>query len=123
IRSVVRALSYDIEEKHIQLQVVEDHLTIEADEQLLRQALFNLLLNAIQEVESHGEIQIVATRQSTAQALLEIRDNGPGVAPEHRAGIFKPYFTTHPQRTRLDRSVVHRIELASRWELESHRNH
>ena len=118
ISEVVRALSYDIEEKHILLQVVEDHLTIEADEQLLRQALFNLLLNATQEVESHGEIQILATRQSAAQAMLEIRDSGPGVAPEHRADIFKPYFTTHQKGTGLGLAVVQQIVLAHGWEIE-----
>jgi hypothetical protein len=47
IGEVVRALNYDIEEKHIRLQIVEEQLAVEADEQLLRQALFNLLLNAI----------------------------------------------------------------------------
>ena len=47
---VVRALTHDLEEKQIRLQVTGDPLAIEADEQLLRQVLFNLLLNAIQAV-------------------------------------------------------------------------
>src|SRR5207249_1341313 len=56
---VVRALNYDLEEKNIALQVSGDELTVEADEQLFRQALFNLLMNAIQAVDKKGEIQIV----------------------------------------------------------------
>src|SRR6185369_12028110 len=39
VSEVVRALNYDIDEKHIQLQVVDEQLAVEADEQLLRQAL------------------------------------------------------------------------------------
>jgi len=51
---VVRTLNFDIEEKSIQLQLQIEPLIIEADEQLLRQALFNLVLNAIQAVPARG---------------------------------------------------------------------
>jgi len=118
INEVVRALNYDIDEKHIQLQVVDEQLVIEADEQLLRQALFNLLINAVQAVEPGGEIQIIAGKRDATEAFLEVRDNGPGVAPEHRAEIFKPYFTTHEEGTGLGLAVVQQIVLAHGWEIE-----
>ena len=118
IGEVVRALNYDIEEKHIRLQVVDEQLVVEADEQLLRQALFNLLINAVQAVESGGEIQIIAGKRDATEAFLEVRDNGPGVAPEHRAEIFKPYFTTHEEGTGLGLAVVQQIVLAHGWEIE-----
>jgi signal transduction histidine kinase len=118
ISEVVRALSYDIEEKRIRLNVADEQLTIEADEQLLRQALFNLLLNGIQAVEPGGEIQIVTSKAGPGEAMLEIRDNGPGVAPEHRVDIFKPYFTTHQKGTGLGLAVVQQIVLAHGWEIE-----
>src|SRR5204863_3532277 len=57
---VVRALGYDLEEKCIRLRVPESLPVIEADEQLLRQALFNLLLNAVQAVERGGDIEVAA---------------------------------------------------------------
>ena len=115
---VVRALNYDIEEKHIRLQVVDEQLVIEADEQLLRQALFNLLINAVQAVEAGGEIQIIAGKRDAEEAFLEVRDNGTGVAPEHRSEIFKPYFTTHEEGTGLGLAVVQQIVLAHGWEIE-----
>jgi signal transduction histidine kinase len=123
ISEVVRALSYDIEEKRIRLNVADEQLTIEADEQLLRQALFNLLLNGIQAVEPGGEIQIVTNKAGPGEAVLEIRDNGPGVAPEHRVDIFKPYFTTHQKGTGLGLAVVQQIVLAHGWEIECLSNH
>ena len=119
---VVRALSYDIEEKRIRVEVVDEQLTIEADEQLLRQALFNLLLNAVQAVEAGGEIQIVTRRIGPGEACLEVRDNGPGVASENRADIFKPYFTTHQKGTGLGLAVVQQIVLAHGWEVECQPN-
>lgn len=115
---VARTLTYDIDEKKIQLQLQIEPLTIEADEQLLRQALFNLVLNAIQAVPNEGTIRIRASNRTNDQAFIEISDNGPGVAPEHRAEIFKPYFTTHEEGTGLGLAVVQQIVLAHGWEIE-----
>ena len=118
IREVVRALNYDIEEKNIQLQISGDDLTVEADEQLLRQALFNLFLNAAQAVDSHGQIQVIANRRDASEATLDIRDDGPGVPPSQRLEIFKPYVTTHEKGTGLGLAVVQQIVLAHGWEIE-----
>jgi signal transduction histidine kinase len=118
VNEVVRALHYDLEEKKISLEVKGEQLRIEADEQLLRQALFNLLLNAIQAVNGSGEIQIVAQRRNAAEASLEVRDNGPGVPPGRRTEIFKPYFTTQKMGTGLGLAVVQQIVLAHGWEVE-----
>lgn len=102
VSEVVRALGYDIEEKRVQVEIKGESLSIEADEQLLRQALFNLLLNAIQAVDPGGVIQIVMGRPNTSEAVLEIRDNGPGVPADRRKEIFKPYFTTQPEEPGWD---------------------
>jgi signal transduction histidine kinase len=118
VNEVVRALNYDLEEKKISLQIKGEQLSIEADEQLLRQALFNLLLNAIQAVNGSGEIQIVAQRRNATEASLEVRDNGPGVPPDRRTEIFKPYFTTQKEGTGLGLAVVQQIVLAHGWEVE-----
>ncbi|HOX57788.1 MAG TPA: ATP-binding protein [Candidatus Paceibacterota bacterium] len=118
VNEIVHALNYDLEEKQIRLQIQGEQLSVEADEQLLRQALFNLVLNAIQAVDGAGEIQIVAARQNATEASLEVRDNGPGVSPERRAEIFKPYVTTQKQGTGLGLAVVQQIVLAHGWEVE-----
>ena len=115
---VVRALGYDLEEKCIRLHVPESLPVIEADEQLLRQALFNLLLNAVQAVERGGDIEVAAWKQNSQGVILEIRDNGPGVPAEQRLEIFKPYFTTHQKGTGLGLAVVQQIVLAHGWEIE-----
>ncbi|MBM3837090.1 MAG: hypothetical protein FJ398_03860 [Verrucomicrobia bacterium] len=118
VADVARALQSDLEDKSIRLSRTEEHLTVEADEQFLRQVLFNLLLNAVQAVDKNGEIQIVAKKTSPSEACLEVRDNGPGVPPEQRKEIFKPYFTTHQKGTGLGLAVVQQIVLAHGWEIE-----
>lgn len=117
VQEVVRALNFDMEEKKVKLEVKGEPVSIEVDEQLFRQMLFNLLLNAVQALEPGGEIQVVTGRKGP-EAFLEIRDNGPGVPPERRKEIFKPYFTTHQKGTGLGLAVVQQIVLAHGWEIE-----
>ena len=117
VQEVVRALNFDMEEKKVKLEVKGEPMSIEADEQLFRQMMFNLLLNAVQALEPGGEIQVITGKKS-AEAFLEVRDNGPGVPPERRREIFKPYFTTHQKGTGLGLAVVQQIVLAHGWEIE-----
>lgn len=118
LHEVARALGYDIEEKKIRLEIKGDPVVVEADEQMFRQVLFNLAMNAIQALGEGGEIQIVSRRNDSLEATLEIRDNGPGVPAERRKEIFKPYFTTHQKGTGLGLAVVQQIVLAHGWEIE-----
>lgn len=115
---VIRALSYDIEEKHIAVQIVGEAFAIEADEQLLRQVVFNLLLNAVQAVEKNGQIEFRTSKSGSAGVMFEVRDDGPGVPAEQRQEIFKPYFTTTQKGTGLGLAVVQQICLAHGWEIQ-----
>jgi signal transduction histidine kinase len=117
VSEVVRALNYDVEEKKITLQIPTESLKIQADEQLLRQALFNLVLNAIQAADNGGTIEVHCAKSSPTDAFIEIRDNGHGVSSEHRNEIFKPYFTTNEKGTGLGLAVVQQIILAHGWEI------
>jgi len=114
---VSRALGYDLEEKKIQIEVQGEQIVILADEAMLRQALFNLVLNAIQSVETGGKIQIIGRKQGGNEVTIEVCDNGHGVAPEHVCEIFKPYFTTRQKGTGLGLAVVQQIVAAHHWEI------
>ena len=49
---------------------------------------------------------------------MKVGDDGPGVPPERRQEIFKPYFTTNQKGTGLGLAVVQQIVLAHGWEIE-----
>ena len=57
-------------------------------------------------------------KTGATEAAIEVRDDGPGVPPERRQEIFKPYFTTHQKGTGLGLAVVQQIVLAHGWEIE-----
>jgi signal transduction histidine kinase len=119
---VMRALTFDIEEKKISIQLSGDAVATEADEPLLRQVLFNLLLNAVQAVGENGRIAIRTTRASSQKATIEVSDDGPGVAAAERTEIFKPYFTTTQKGTGLGLAVVKQICLVHGWEIRCEAN-
>jgi signal transduction histidine kinase len=117
VADVARTLLPDIEEKQIQLRQPESELKIEADEQLLRQALFNVLLNAVQAVAPGGTIEVRLAAVGPREAILEIADDGPGVPAENRASIFKPYVTMREKGVGLGLAIVQQITAAHHWEV------
>lgn len=118
INDMARALKSDLEDKSIQLILQVEDLTLNADQQLFRQVVFNLLLNAIQAVGTQGRIEIAAWKENFRQASVEVRDNGPGVPPEQREEIFRPYFTTREKGTGLGLAVVKQIVLLHGWDIQ-----
>jgi signal transduction histidine kinase len=76
------------------------------------------VLNAAQSVAEGGQIQIVTRRDNSAEASVAVHDDGPGVPPENRAEIFKPYFTTQPKGTGLGLAVVQQIVASHGWEIQ-----
>ena len=69
-----------------------------ADDARLGQVFLNLLLNAAQAIPDGNaavnEIRIVTSTDALGRAVVEVRDTGPGIAPEILDRIFDPFFTT-----------------------------
>jgi signal transduction histidine kinase len=114
---VARTLVPDTEERQIRLKLPDSRVLIRADEQLLRQALFNLLLNAVQAVAPGGQIEIALIPVDAREAALEVRDDGPGVPAAQREAIFKPYVTMRPKGVGLGLAIVQQIVSAHGWDI------
>jgi signal transduction histidine kinase len=117
VADVVRTLMPDFEEKQIRVVQPEMPCVVEADEALLRQALFNVFLNASQAVGQGGEIRVRATQVGPREAVMEIADDGPGVPAADRENIFKPYVTMRQNGVGLGLAIVRQIAAAHRWEV------
>jgi two-component system, NtrC family, nitrogen regulation sensor histidine kinase NtrY len=83
---------------------------LELDRDHIKRALINLLDNAVAAVEEKGEVTL-ATRYNRGLGIvqLEVADNGCGLAPEVRARIFEPYFSTKKNGTGLGLAIVSTI--------------
>ncbi len=78
------------------------------DASLIREALSNLVMNAL-EVSRPGSRVGVAAGLSEGRLVIEVRDRGPGMPPEVRKNIFNPFFTTKTRGTGLGLSIAKRI--------------
>src|SRR5688572_22096985 len=76
----------------------------------LQQVFLNLFLNARDAMPSGGWLAI-ATRVDRGEVIAEVADTGNGIAPEHLARIYDPFFTTKPmgQGTGLGLSITYGI--------------
>lgn len=80
----------------------------------LVQVIYNILLNAGQAIEatpgSAGQIQL-SIRQDADQVVIEIEDDGEGIAPDDQPQIFDPFFSTRAvgQGTGLGLTIAHEI--------------
>jgi len=74
--------------------------SIEADPRRLREALFNLVTNALDATGSGGKVE-VRIAQREGQAQVEVRDSGRGMPPEVLERVGTPFFTTREQGTGL----------------------
>jgi nitrogen fixation/metabolism regulation signal transduction histidine kinase len=84
-------------------------LMITADRDQLRQAIINLLQNALDATaEKFGHVWVEALAQAGALWLV-IRDDGPGLSEEQRAQLFVPGFTTKAHGSGLGLTIVERI--------------
>jgi len=92
--------------------VIEDRGAppVDANEDRLIQVFVNLLVNAIQAFGpgSTNEIRVMTTSELGA-ALVEVRDNGPGIAPADLGKIFEPFFTTKQAGTGLGLAICRAI--------------
>jgi len=86
---------------------------VEHDSDQIHQVLLNLLLNSLQAIDlpakgQSGKIAVTVKPQG-AMAVVEVADNGRGIAPDHLPNIFRPFYTTKGDGTGLGLSLARRI--------------
>jgi len=84
---------------------------IDGDEVLLRQAFSNLLRNAIEACAeaSIAPVIVVESKIDGNDARIVVEDSGPGIPPERRERVFRPFFTAKRHGTGLGLALVQKI--------------
>jgi PAS domain S-box-containing protein len=77
----------------LDITVLKADVSVDADADLLRALILNLLINAAQAMGGHGRLTVSIQPQGDVVAL-EVRDTGPGIPEEVREQVFEPFFTT-----------------------------
>ncbi len=85
-------------------------LELWADGEMVRRAVLNLVLNAMDAMPQGGELCIKAARRQGG-VELEVSDTGPGLPPGEEQRVLEPFFTTKPNGTGLGLAIVaHTVE-------------
>jgi heavy metal sensor kinase len=109
-----------IEDKRLNLQFESDErVTLEGDRLLIRQALVNIIHNAVKYTPAGGSISVRVVREMDERVRLEIADTGPGIPPEHAARIFDRFYRVDQARTGNESGAGLGLSIAQ-WAVQMH---
>lgn len=110
LKNCLATLKQQFEERRISvtLDMPAALPAVAIDKTQFEQVYFNLLKNALEAVADGGKIDIDVTSDDN-DAIVAIRDNGAGIAPDQVAHLFEPYRTTKDKGTGLGLMISARI--------------
>lgn len=111
IQEVYESLEPQFEAQGVEIEIdIPPNSSLTADRELIRRAVLNLSLNALDVMPQGGEL-VVTSYESATGFELEIADSGPGLSAEQEKRLFEPFYSTKETGTGLGLSVVaHAIE-------------
>ncbi|MCX8027932.1 MAG: ATP-binding protein [Thermodesulfovibrionales bacterium] len=96
-----------LQSSNVEIRLVsEQDITANIDKGLMRQAILNLLINAVQAMPTGGSITIKISRKGDDFFNIEISDTGVGIDEDKVANIFEPFFSTKDRGTGLGLSIT-----------------
>jgi heavy metal sensor kinase len=118
-REAATLLDVLAEEKNQVISVEGDAaVEVHADRLILRQALINLIDNAVKYSPRGGSIR-VRVAELPGHALLEVQDNGPGIPEQHARKVFQRFYRVDRARSRADGGAGLGLSIVE-WAVEAH---
>jgi two-component system, NtrC family, sensor kinase len=99
IDDALQLVAHRLDGIELERRDAEDLPTIQGHPGPLGQVWTNLVLNAVDAMEGHGRLEVI-TRHEGGEVVVEVIDDGPGIAPEVLPRLFEPRFTTKHGRVR-----------------------
>jgi signal transduction histidine kinase len=87
---------------------IDDRLCLSADRNMLRRAVLNLILNALDAMPDGGTLTLGASADPE-EVRIQVADTGQGLSEEAVRRAFEPFYTTKPGGTGLGLAIVYRI--------------
>jgi two-component system, OmpR family, phosphate regulon sensor histidine kinase PhoR len=95
------AVETQAQKRGIKVEVtVPEALTVKADPKALDQILVNLIDNGVKYTRADGHVWVEAREVGAHSVRIEVRDDGPGIAPKHRERVFERFYRADPSRSR-----------------------
>lgn len=115
IRSVSSLTSIKASEQNIsyEFDLSPGEFMLMADEQLLEQALINIVKNAVEAIDGPGKVQFITNAK---KKTLIIADTGQGIDPAQSADLFSPFFSTKKDGQGIGLTLVREILIGHGFE-------
>ncbi len=96
--------------------------TVMVSQSEMQQVFLNLINNSVDAMEKRGGVIEIKTRLEANEVVIEVKDNGPGIAKANLGRVFDPFFTTKPvgKGTGLGLSICYGIIKKYGGEIEVH---
>jgi signal transduction histidine kinase len=109
VYEVCQSLEPQLDAQMIDVDVdVPPNTLLTADREMIRRALLNLLLNAIDAMPSGGNL-VITSYDSERGFELEVADSGPGLSEEVKRRAFEPFYSTKQNGTGLGLAIVYHV--------------
>jgi len=123
IRSTTALVGHkiDLMAVEVRLDLADDLPPVPCDASQMQQVVINLMMNGAEAITAGGAVTVTTrARLETQEIILEVRDTGTGIPPEHLRRIFDPFFTTKDEGkgVGLGLSVVYGIVQAHGGEID-----
>lgn len=109
LKQIATLTQFQIRTHNIELEFeLEKLLQFQGDGSMIRQALLNLIMNAIEAMPDGGRLYL-ATKMINDQIEISITDTGCGIPGNIRDTVFDPFFTTKAEGTGLGLGIAYNI--------------
>ncbi len=117
LQELTTIMQPDLESRRL---AIESHMAqsfrwLQADHELLRQVVFNLLQNAVHFAPDNSTIVVTVEAGTGGRKVLRVADRGPGVSADAVESLFTPYYTTRSDGTGLGLAIVRHIATLHDW--------
>ncbi|HEY8461494.1 MAG TPA: ATP-binding protein [Blastocatellia bacterium] len=101
VRQIASDADFEARDRNRAARVVASESCVAVgSEELLRRAIENVVRNAARYTAENTEVEISLARESTSQAVITVRDHGPGAPESSLADIFRPFYRVADARDR-----------------------
>jgi signal transduction histidine kinase len=109
VNEVCESLAPQLEAQRIDVDIdVPPNTLLSADREMIRRAVLNLVLNAVDAMPDGGTL-VVTSYESARGFELEVADSGPGLSEETKRRAFEPFYSTKQNGTGLGLAIVYHV--------------